>query len=69
MLSRAVDPQVQARRALSKVYALLYRLADEKEDQKAADCGNPGEETQSTAGQDNPKRLSSNEQFYPTASN
>lgn len=34
MLSRAVDPQVQARRALNKVYALLYRLADENEDQK-----------------------------------
>lgn len=40
MLPKAVDPQIQAQRALGKVYALLCRLADEKENQKTADSSN-----------------------------
>jgi hypothetical protein len=30
MFTQPLDPQTQARRALGKVYALLYRLAEEK---------------------------------------
>lgn len=42
--SKVIDPEIIRRRALAKVYALLIRLAEEKEKQTALP-GNFGEET------------------------
>lgn len=50
MLPQTLDPQSQARRALGKVYALLYRLAEQTE-QKTVDSGNLGGAALSTAEQ------------------
>lgn len=48
MYLQTPDPQAQARRALGKVYALLYHLAEKAQEQKTVDSGNPGRATPST---------------------
>lgn len=54
MLRQPIDQEVQARRALGKVYALLCRLADEKQEQESLDGKSPSENSQVTALQDAP---------------
>ena len=58
MFTQTLDPQTQARRALGKVYALLYRLAQENpEPQKeTARPANFGEGTGQAAEQLTPSR-------------
>jgi len=49
MLHQPIDQQAQARRALGKVYALLYRLADEQQQQKSLDANFPNENSEVTS--------------------